>query len=56
MRKVYTASLNDPLEAATRTLAQHSISALPVVDGERKVLGIVTSEDISRHLGGVVSG
>jgi len=56
VRNVHTTSLNDPLETASRTLAQHNISALPVVDGERKVLGIVTSEDISRLLGGARSG
>ena len=56
VRNVYTTSLNEPLEAATRTLAQHNISALPVVDPEGRVLGIVTSEDISRLLGGASSG
>jgi uncharacterized protein (DUF39 family)/CBS domain-containing protein len=56
VRNVHTTSLNDPLETASRTLAQHNISALPVVDGERRVLGIVTSEDISRLLGGARSG
>jgi uncharacterized protein (DUF39 family)/CBS domain-containing protein len=56
VRNVHTTSLNDPLETASRTLAQHNISALPVVDGEKKVLGIVTSEDISRLLGGARSG
>lgn len=56
VRKVYTTSLNEPLEVASRTLAQHNISALPVVDGSNRVLGIVTSEDISRLLGGVGAG
>ena len=56
VRNVYTTSLNEPLEAATRTLARHNISALPVVDAEGRVLGIVTSEDISRLLGGAGSG
>ena len=56
VRNVHTTTLNDPLENASRTLAQHNISALPVVDDEKKVLGIVTSEDISRLLGGARSG
>ena len=56
VRKVFTASLNEPLDAASRTLAQHKISALPVVDGEKRVLGIVTSEDISRLHGGAGPG
>lgn len=52
VRRVYTATLNEPLELASRRMAQHNISALPVVDGGGKVVGIVTSEDISRFLGG----
>jgi CBS-domain-containing membrane protein len=32
-------------------LAQHNISALPVIDNDKKVLGIVTSEDVSKLLG-----
>jgi uncharacterized protein (DUF39 family)/CBS domain-containing protein len=56
VRKVFTTYLNEPLDAASRTLAQHKISALPVVDGEKRVLGIVTSEDISRLHGGAGLG
>jgi uncharacterized protein (DUF39 family)/CBS domain-containing protein len=52
VRNVHTTFLNEPLDSASRKLAQHNISALPVVDGENKVLGIVTSEDISKLLGG----
>jgi uncharacterized protein (DUF39 family)/CBS domain-containing protein len=50
-RRVITAKLDEPLETASKRMAQHNISALPVVDGERKVLGIVTSEDVSKLLG-----
>jgi uncharacterized protein (DUF39 family)/CBS domain-containing protein len=53
VRKVVTASPDEPVEAASRRLAQHSISALPVVDRDMKVLGIITSEDISRLIGGI---
>ena len=52
VRNVYTTTLNEPLDVTSRKLAQHNISALPVVDEENQVLGIVTSEDISRLLGG----
>jgi len=51
-RRVVTASVDDPLESASRRMARHNISALPVIDGDGRVLGIVTSEDISRLLGG----
>jgi uncharacterized protein (DUF39 family)/CBS domain-containing protein len=52
VRKVITTTVNEPLHAASRKMAQHKISALPVVDRERKLIGIVTSEDISRLIGG----
>jgi len=56
VKRVYTAAVDEPLESASRKMAQHNISALPVVDGEGKVLGIITSEDISRLMGGRGSG
>jgi len=52
VRRVITSTLEEPLEAASRRMAQHDISALPVIDRDRKVLGIIRSEDISRLLGG----
>jgi len=52
VRKVITATIDEPLEAASRKMAQNKISALPVIDRERKVIGIVTAEDISRLIGG----
>jgi CBS domain-containing protein len=50
-RRVITAKPEEPLETASRKMAQHNISALPVINRERKVLGIVTAEDVSRLLG-----
>ena len=50
-RQVITAKADEPLETASKRMAQHNISALPVIDNERKVLGIVTSEDVSKLLG-----
>ena len=50
-RKVITAKPDEPLESASKRMAQHNISALPVVDSEHKVLGIVTSEDVSKLIG-----
>ena len=52
VRNVHTASPNDPIEAASRKLAHFNISALPIIDKENRVKGIVTSEDISKLLGG----
>jgi uncharacterized protein (DUF39 family)/CBS domain-containing protein len=50
-RRVITAKLNEPLETASKRMAQHNISALPVIDDDKKVLGIVTAEDVSKFLG-----
>jgi CBS domain-containing protein len=50
-RRVITAKLDEPLETASKRMAHHNISALPVIDNERKVLGIVTAEDVSKLLG-----
>ncbi|MDR0318791.1 MAG: homocysteine biosynthesis protein [Nitrososphaerota archaeon] len=50
-RKVITAIPDEPLENASKRMAQHNISAIPVIDSEHKVLGIVTSEDVSKLLG-----
>jgi CBS domain-containing protein len=50
-RRVVTAKPDEPLEVASRRMAQHNISALPVIDAKRKVLGIVTAEDVSKLLG-----
>jgi CBS domain-containing protein len=49
---VITASPDEPVEAASMRLYQHNISALPVIDKGKKVLGIITAEDISRLIGG----
>lgn len=49
-RRVYSARLDEPIELAARTLDTHSISALPVVDRENKVIGMITSNHLSRLL------
>jgi CBS domain-containing protein len=48
---VITAKPEEPLEIASKRMAQHNISALPVINIERKVLGIITAEDVSKLLG-----
>ncbi len=50
-RKVVTAKSDEPLETASKRMAKHNISALPVIDLEGKVLGIVTAEDVAKLLG-----
>jgi CBS domain-containing protein len=52
-RRVVTAKPDEPLETASKRMAKHNINALPVIDNEGKVLGIVTSEDVAKLLGKV---
>ncbi|NPV61106.1 MAG: CBS domain-containing protein [Methanotrichaceae archaeon] len=49
-RKVQCARIDEPIELAARTLDTHSISALPVVDRENRVIGMITSDHLSRML------
>jgi uncharacterized protein (DUF39 family)/CBS domain-containing protein len=49
-RRVFTTKPDEPVEAASRKLAQHGISALPVINRDGKVSGIITAEDISKLL------
>ncbi|MGZ4933984.1 MAG: homocysteine biosynthesis protein [Halobacteriota archaeon] len=49
-RRVVTAAPDEPIDLAARRLERHNISALPVVDQAHAVIGIITSEDLSRLL------
>ena len=50
-KKVYTTKPEETLEAAARKLALHHISALPVLDNQNRVVGLITSEDIAKLRG-----
>lgn len=50
-RDVITSSFNDPIERAARRMNEHNISALPVVDSDQKIIGMVTGDGISRLVG-----
>ena len=47
-KKVITAVLDEPLELVIRKMERSNISALPVIDEKRKVIGMVTSDGIAR--------
>ena len=47
-RNVITVSPEDPVDLAVRLLEKHNISALPVVDKDKRVVGIVTGEGLSK--------
>jgi CBS-domain-containing membrane protein len=42
-------SKNNNVKAALDLLAEHNISGLPVVDDEKKVVGIISGSDILRY-------
>ncbi|HDM36554.1 MAG TPA: CBS domain-containing protein [Candidatus Syntrophoarchaeum butanivorans] len=50
-RKVLTTQLDEPVEVAARKIEKYNISALPVVDSENHVIGIITGDMISRLIG-----
>jgi len=50
-RNVVAASPGDTIETAAKKMEEHTISALPVIDEERKVIGIISSEMISTLIG-----
>ncbi len=49
-RRVYSVGADEPIELAARTFDTHSISAMPVVDRDNKVIGMITSNHLSRLL------
>ena len=50
-RAVITADSEEPLELVIRKLERYNISALPVIDGDRRVIGMITSDEISKLIG-----
>jgi uncharacterized protein (DUF39 family)/CBS domain-containing protein len=45
-KKVYTTNDNEPISIAARKMKTNEISALPVIDENTKVVGIITSEEL----------
>lgn len=49
-RKVITAFENESIDVVVRRMAQHNISGVPVVDRMNHVIGILTTDDVSRKI------
>jgi CBS domain-containing protein len=49
-RKVLTCKPNEPVDLAARRLDRFGVSAMPVIDTQNRVLGILTSDNISKLL------
>ena len=50
-RDVITAAPGEPIEDAAKRMEENAISALPVVNGNGNVIGLITSEAISNLIG-----
>ncbi len=48
--RVLTVSPDTPLEEAARLMVEHKIGGLPVVDAQRRVVGVITETDIFKAL------
>jgi CBS domain-containing protein len=51
-KKVVTVLSDDPIQVAARKMEKHDISALPVTDTKKHLIGLITSEDLSRLISG----
>ena len=50
-KKVITTVPDEPIESAAKKMEEHSISALPVVDLDQHLIGLITSDAISMLIG-----
>lgn len=50
-KNVITTASDEPIEAAAKKMEEHSISALPVVDADQHLIGLITSDAISTLVG-----
>jgi homoserine O-acetyltransferase len=50
-KNVITTASDEPIEAAAKKMEEHSISALPVVDADQHLIGLITSDAISSLVG-----
>jgi len=50
-RRVISSTLDEPIDVVARKMSRYDISGMPVVDNSGKVVGMVTTEDLSKLLG-----
>ncbi|GIP20594.1 CBS domain-containing protein [Paenibacillus sp. J22TS3] len=49
-KNLYTVSPEDPLERAIEILGKHHFKKIPVVDDNRKIVGVISRGDVIRQL------
>ena len=50
-KNVITTAPDEPIEVAAKKMEENSISALPVVDSDQHLIGLITSDAISTLIG-----
>ncbi len=50
-RRVVTTRADEPVDIAAQKLERNNISALPVLDGDRRVIGMLTGTNLSKLIG-----
>jgi homoserine O-acetyltransferase len=50
-KDVITTAPDEPIESAAKKMEEHSISALPVIDEDQHLIGLITSDAISVLIG-----
>jgi CBS domain-containing membrane protein len=50
-KNVATVAPNTPLRAVAEVMAQRRVSGVPVIDADRKVVGVVSDKDFLSHMG-----
>jgi CBS domain-containing protein len=48
-KKVITVSLNDTIKNVIKKLTKYKITGAPVINAQRKLMGIITEKDIAKH-------
>jgi len=48
---VHTVQLETPLRDVAKIMAEHKISGVPVIDADKKVVGIISEKDFCSHMG-----
>jgi CBS domain-containing protein len=51
-KRVVTTTIEEPVDIAVRKLEKHNISALPVIDREDRVIGMLTAMNLGKLFGG----
>jgi len=49
--EVFSCNVNSPLDECMRTMSRHKIRRVPVVDDQKRIVGIISQADIAQYAG-----